>query len=264
MVYDELGKTRVPCPPDTKVFLYYCIPPEKPRIAGELRLRVTSSDDPASFESGSDLLRSNGQPWSRPLHALPKYYNPLYEKLREDQLVPDDLDAALSTLPSPYPKYRRSHHFYSLNDTFILNFCHPMVLLVITEQGTERVPLMKMFSDSHDQRKSPYTGAYTIYNLYIEFSHESLGSVLARFERSTLPEHKGTRTVVLRFLKIITPLSCVIPKYDKYIPCPVEGELYRRGSKFAHQVWNINIDKPHPESVYQPYTTRGLQLLWDA
>jgi hypothetical protein len=65
-----------------------------------MRLRLTSSDDPASFESGSDFLRSDGQPWSRPLHALPKYYSPLYDKLGEEQFVPDDLDAALSTLPS--------------------------------------------------------------------------------------------------------------------------------------------------------------------
>ena len=87
---------------------------------------------------------------------------------------------------------------------------------------------------------------------------------MARLERSTLPEHKGTRTVVLRFLKIITPLSCVIPNYDEYIPRPGVGELHRRISKFAPGVWNINIDNPHPESVCQRYTIRGLQLLWDA
>jgi hypothetical protein len=69
--------------------------PEKPRIAGNLRFRVTSSDDPSSFESGSDLLLVDGQPWSRPLHALPKYYLPLYDKLREEQLISDDLDKVL-------------------------------------------------------------------------------------------------------------------------------------------------------------------------
>ena len=42
---------------------------KKPRIAEELRLRVTSSDDPASFDSGSDLLRTDGLPWSRPLFS---------------------------------------------------------------------------------------------------------------------------------------------------------------------------------------------------
>ena len=46
------------------------------------------NDDPASFESGSDLLRTNGQIWSRPLYVLPKFYILLYEKLREEHLVP--------------------------------------------------------------------------------------------------------------------------------------------------------------------------------
>ena len=32
------------------------------------------NDDPASFESGSDLLRTNGQIWSRPLYVFPKFY----------------------------------------------------------------------------------------------------------------------------------------------------------------------------------------------
>jgi len=100
--YDNITKrdarTNIPYPPDTKAFLYYSMSPEKPRIAGNLRFRVTSSDDPSSFESGSDLLLVDGQPWSRPLHALPKYYLPLYDKLREEQLVSDDLDKVLSNL----------------------------------------------------------------------------------------------------------------------------------------------------------------------
>ena len=76
--------------PPVKAFLYYSMPPEKPRFAGELRLRVTSGDDPASFESGSDLLRTNSQPWSRPLYILQKHYLPLYEKLREERFIPDN------------------------------------------------------------------------------------------------------------------------------------------------------------------------------
>jgi hypothetical protein len=87
-------------PTKLEAFLYYFTSPEKPRIAGELRFRVTSSDDPASFESGSDLLKSNGQPWSRPLFVVSRLYIPLYEKLREERLVPDDLDA-LFLIDSP-------------------------------------------------------------------------------------------------------------------------------------------------------------------
>ena len=80
-------------PPDTKTFLYYSTSSTRPRIAGELRLRVASSDDPASFESGSDLLGLNGRPWSRSLFAVSKFYIPLpvYEILRKEHHVPDDL-----------------------------------------------------------------------------------------------------------------------------------------------------------------------------
>ena len=79
---------------------------------------------------------------------------------------------------------------------------------------------------------------------------------MARFERSTLPDHKGTRTVVLRFLKIIAHAECVIPLNDGYIAQPMEGELYRRTFNYLDlQVWGVNIDKKSG--------MRGLQLLWD-
>jgi hypothetical protein len=87
---------------------------------------------------------------------------------------------------------------------------------------------------------------------------------LARFERSTVPEHKGTRTVVLRFIKIITPVKCVIPLYDGHIVPPEEGELHRRyprnrkiTAKLDPPVWGFDIDKRKSPKI------RGLQLLWD-
>jgi hypothetical protein len=86
---------------------------------------------------------------------------------------------------------------------------------------------------------------------------------LARFERSTLPEHNGTRHVVLRFLKIITPVKCVIPLYDGYIVPPEEGELhrrFRRKKKVAIEqvpVWSVNIDKPKGAMI------PAFRLLWD-
>jgi hypothetical protein len=151
-------------PPDTYAFLYYSMSPEKPRIAGELRLRVTSSDDPASFESGSDLLRRDGHPWSRPLYSLSKRYFPLYEKLREDRLVPDNLDAVLSTLPSKRILYSRSQVLYSFNDTFIVKFNgNDSTLMVITEQGMESLRFERPFSDGRVSmgNNSPHTNPYT-------------------------------------------------------------------------------------------------------
>ena len=149
--------------------------PEKPRIAGELRLRVTSSDDAASFESGSDLLRPNGQLWSRPLFHLSKNYPTLYEKLREDGLIPDDLDTSLAALPSKFCR-PRPPFIYTLSDTFIIDFINrELNLLAVTEQGVESVPLLDITVDSrrHMLCARPYTGAYTNHTSrcsYIDYS----------------------------------------------------------------------------------------------
>ena len=153
----------MPYPEDTKVFLYYFTSPERPRIAGELRLRISSSDNPASFENGSDLLLSNGQPWFRPLDIVSKWYTPLYEKLREERLVPDDLDSVLSTFPRIHPRYRQNQYLYTLNDPFIVDFGYlRRGLTIFTEQGMEKIRLPGPFSEYEDGcRKLPYRGAYT-------------------------------------------------------------------------------------------------------
>jgi hypothetical protein len=160
------GGSKAAYPPGTKAFLYYFSSPRKPPIAGQLRLRVASSDDPASFESGSDLLTLDGQPWSRPLLVLPKNYIPLYEKLREERLVPDDLDAVLSTLSSSMPR-PRSQLLYTLNDKFIVDFSTLSTLLsVITEKGVRTVQFAGPFTERRTESK-PYTGAYTNHHLSI-------------------------------------------------------------------------------------------------
>jgi hypothetical protein len=146
------------------------MPPEKPRIAGELRLRVTSSDDAASFESGSDLLRGDGQLWSRPIYALLNHYLALYEKLKEDRFIPDDLDKILSTFPKKKTKYQCGHFLYTLNDTFTVDFsARSLTLYVITEQGAESLMLREVFCDSREifHGKRPYTGAYISHRLSI-------------------------------------------------------------------------------------------------
>jgi hypothetical protein len=69
---------------------------------------------------------------------------------------------------------------------------------------------------------------------------------------------------VLRILKIITPVKCVVPLYDGRIVQPEEGKLHRRytqnrflTAKLDPPVWSVDIDKR--KSVM----ARGLQLLWD-
>ena len=168
--YDTSGKKFTPFPPNTKAFLYYSTLPGRPRIGGELRLRVTSRDDPASFESGYDLLGLNGQPWSRPLFMLSRCssYIPLYKKLRKEGLVQDDLDAFLSTFPSSFGLYYRGQQLYTLNDTFMVDFSSENVqFTVITEQGVEILQFNSLFRDNRNEMCgiAPYRGAYTNYHL---------------------------------------------------------------------------------------------------
>ena len=62
---------------------------------------------------------------------------------------------------------------------------------------------------------------------------------------------------MLRFLKIITPVECVIPNYSGYVVQPEEGELHRRllRNKQGQQVWSVDVDNC--------IAMRNLQLLWD-
>jgi hypothetical protein len=97
-------------------------------------------------------------------------------------------------------------------------------------------------------------------------SHEFVGKALVRFERSTLQEHQGTKTVVLRFLKIITPVKCVMPLYDDYIHCPKEGELYRisvikMSGELNTHVWSVDVEKLK-NGRYS--IVPGLRLLWES
>lgn len=110
----------------------------------------------------------NGQPWSRPLYVVSKLYTPLYQKLREDRLVPDDLDNILSSFPQKNVIYSRSQLLYTLNDTFIIDFSYAgQYFSVITEKGVETLPFRARFFDNRDScRGTPYRGAYTIFSSF--------------------------------------------------------------------------------------------------
>jgi hypothetical protein len=156
MVCKSGARLNLSYPQNTKAFLYYFTPPEKPRIAGQLRLRVASSDDPASFDSGSDLLISNGQPWLRRLCTVSKHYISLYQKLREEQLVSDDLDAVLSTFPHKSPTYHRSQVLYTLDDTFIVDFStYQPHVFAVTEKGIGTTSFGSPFIESVQGREHP-------------------------------------------------------------------------------------------------------------
>lgn len=83
--------------------------------------------------------------------------------------------------------------------------------------------------------------------------------MMVRFERSTLPEHANTRTIVLRFLECLSPVRCAINDYDSYISLPTSGDLlsghYQKG-KGSLRPWSTNLD------IRKGKTTRMFSLLW--
>ena len=83
---------------------------------------------------------------------------------------------------------------------------------------------------------------------------------------------------MLRFLKIIRPVKCVIPLYDGYIVQPKEGELHRilrstskkSSSKAIEELnpvaWSFDIDQLQVRRAASPQkikSIRGFQFLWD-
>jgi hypothetical protein len=69
------------------------------------------------------------------------------------------------------------------------------------------------------------------------------GSALCCFERSDLPQHKGTRTAVIRIVKIISPVTFQDPDYNGPTPLPIEGELvqrYHRGRSLQPRSYNVD------------------------
>ncbi len=72
-------------------FLYYHRPTRAPPLAGELRFRVTASDDPTDFPSGLDLMTDRGVPWTIPLSVIATFekHEPLRNLLTAvDEAVP--------------------------------------------------------------------------------------------------------------------------------------------------------------------------------
>lgn len=64
---------------------------------------------------------------------------------------------------------------------------------------------------------------------------------MARLERSPLPQHAGRNTLVLRILKILTPVG----GQDQHLLPPEEGSLLRT----RHSLRVIHIDTPAAEAL---------------
>ncbi|SJL08450.1 uncharacterized protein ARMOST_11814 [Armillaria ostoyae] len=87
-------KTYVSFPDKTTGFLYYWTHSDLPATVGQVPFRLTSTNDPSLFESGSDPHKPDGTPWAIPLGRLLRVHGSgsgYVQMLLDDGLVSKDL-----------------------------------------------------------------------------------------------------------------------------------------------------------------------------
>ncbi|TFK52153.1 hypothetical protein OE88DRAFT_1657236 [Heliocybe sulcata] len=257
MKYFSLGQTRIPFPPDSQGFLYWHLEPDAPPISGQVRLRTRTSSDPATFSSGRDLQLPDGRAWHIPLFEIARcsHYSGLRAHLLSERLVTTKvLDTALNISAPQGAKIMHpttgSHLIWKFGQIFLVDFQMSAVSIwIIGSSVGDRLFLQSLFS----VRTSGSTGTVKRV-LYRPFT----GRALVHFERSTLPEHKGTRTVFLRIVKIIELTKSDDSDDDRGPPAPKEGGLVmnrRRGDRHWTP-WSVDVDEPHSSS-------KALRILFD-
>ncbi|KAK7055903.1 hypothetical protein R3P38DRAFT_2682424 [Favolaschia claudopus] len=228
-------------PPGSSGFSYFYRPRYSMPCEGGLRFRLAES--PEDFESAQDLLSPNGLPWqiSLPQISCREHYH-----LR-DQLL-------LESLVSRYQISRCRHLFrevnqifshnliFRLNQEFSVNF-RALSLVVVGRDKIHRLVLPHLFDCQTDNvRWYPWAG-----------------SAIARFEKSTNPQHEGSRVVHLRIVRIIESVS---PAYEdrtpKAVVKPEAGQLLCREHGGKIQPWVCDIDAKPDTSI-----AVGFQMLWD-
>ncbi|KZP07561.1 hypothetical protein FIBSPDRAFT_939459 [Athelia psychrophila] len=256
--------SHTPFPPNTRGFLHYHTPASLPATAGEIRFRVTHGADPKDFQAGSDLLRPDGLPWSLPLIMLAHGLNRQPEDMRfrkellVKSLVRDGLvDAALldgltavvdaggwaSTRAQP------------------TNILHDLGQLLHIELQNRSFSCMFVGTRKASPTKVTSPFAYDREpKLARRLAYPFSGSTLCRFEKSPVPLSDGTDTLVLRVVKLVTPVTCTIEDYDGYLAAPKEGGLVevRKQNGRTSKLWTLSAKLAKDEAIQDLIRSAGV------
>ncbi|KZT09897.1 uncharacterized protein LAESUDRAFT_756119 [Laetiporus sulphureus 93-53] len=219
-----------PFPPNTRGFLYYSYPAAGSRgieyeFMGEVRFRLCDHPSLESFSQGVDLQDHACCPIAWRIHSLDIAALPEYAMLHQ-MLVRDGLVHPLGMEHMRWtraydPQFRKfwqvpPNAIYNIDDPFCIDLAdRDNVLWVVYEDIVYKLPMKTRFLDMRNgQSFAPYRG-----------------TILVKFERSTLPEDKGWRTLLLRVVDIVKPVKCVLPAYDEYVSRPTLGQLLQRGGR---------------------------------
>ncbi|KAF5377923.1 hypothetical protein D9615_006760 [Tricholomella constricta] len=226
MSSNQIGK---PFPPNTRGFLYW-----HHGTNGGIRFRLVPEPDPNLFSTGTDLLYPNAVPWTIHLLSLAcnSEYASIKAKLTADRLV--DTASFESLQKGPAHLSRNSALIHRLDQPFELDISSQSnTILIISPTRWGKALLPKFLRDWRASVRSvPYTGR-----------------ILVRFELSPFPEHARPAprppVIVLRVLKILSPIKVILPQYDMYVPVPVEGALLEKKSPrgLSNRVFSIDLER---------------------
>ncbi|TFK52877.1 hypothetical protein OE88DRAFT_1313113 [Heliocybe sulcata] len=242
--YRSEGTTPLPFPPDTQGFLYFHLDADAPALAGQVRFRITTSSDPATFPEGRDLQLPDGRPWNIPVFQVARWskYAAFRAVLLSDNLVTEKLlDPALSISTShgkkPLHPNSDSVFAWKFGQTFPVELESTYIVVwLMGSSGWKRLRFRTPFSLLQQR------GTKKV--LYAPF----IGTALVHFEHSTLPEHEGTRTVVLRISKIVQLTKSENADDPEEVPEPREGGLVMmRRTRGVWVPWSIDVDRPRRE-----------------
>ncbi|TFK45340.1 hypothetical protein OE88DRAFT_1222537 [Heliocybe sulcata] len=99
------GHGYIPYPPESRGFFYWHLDQDAPPVTGQVRFRITTSSDPATFPSGRDLRLPDGDIWNISLLRIARYtrYSGLRAHLFSEELVAANV---LDTAPNISASYQ--------------------------------------------------------------------------------------------------------------------------------------------------------------
>ncbi|TFK46190.1 hypothetical protein OE88DRAFT_1041720 [Heliocybe sulcata] len=263
--YFNLGPKTKRFPPDSQGFLYWHLDPDAPLLSGQVRFRVTTSSDPATFPNGRDLQLPDGATWNISLFDIARrsQYSGIRVCLVSEKLVTAKVLYTALSIFAPYGA--RTIHpatgsllIWKFGQTFLVDLrSQKMYLWIIGSSAGEKLSLRCLFSIKIHE--SGGNGISKVVN-HMPFA----GRALVQFERSTLPEHKGTRTVVLRIVKLIELAKSEDPDEASGMPEPKEGSLVMTRRVHRHWApWSVDVDRPQRGSEATGPLARALAILFD-
>lgn len=253
-----------PFPSNTRGVFYYYHRHDHPPVSGELRFRLCKSLE--EFDEGHDLMLHDGPvPWNLSIYTLArdKKWEGLLNLLLDERLVDERLVQDMKNIRMQRPQGQYPW-ISMLDQPFIVDLAKPNLnIALLTRREFRLLRFQNIFWDPY-QGLSPYTGtAFETLSFLPADNSLYQGRILARLEFSNHLRHMKRTSIVLRILDILSPIECIIRKYDGQVGPPVPGALYSTKSRhgIGYIAWAVPVDGGHGDGANKAPLPRFLDSL---